>query len=79
MSERLEQLEIKVAYLEQANAELSDIVYRQKLELDALRERLVGLVGRMEAAQAAPWPAHRRGRETAALLSAAARSRNASR
>lgn len=54
MSDRLEQLEIKVAYLEQANAELSDMVYRQKLELDALREQLVGLVGRMEAAQAAP-------------------------
>lgn len=54
MSERLEQLEIKMAYLEQANAELSDVVYRQKLEIDALREQLAALVGRFEAAQSAP-------------------------
>lgn len=52
MNERLEQVEIKVAYLEQANAQLSDVVYRQKLEIDALREQLAVLMGRIEAAQA---------------------------
>lgn len=54
MNDRLEQVEIKVAYLEQANAELSDMVYRQKLEIDALREQLAALLGRIEAAQAQP-------------------------
>jgi uncharacterized coiled-coil protein SlyX len=52
MKERLEQVEIKVAYLEQANAELGDMVYRQKLEIDSLRQQMAVLLGRIEAAQA---------------------------
>ena len=36
----LERIEIKIAYLENANQELSDIVYRQQRELDALRAQL---------------------------------------
>jgi SlyX protein len=52
MSERLEQLEIKISYLEQANVELSDTVNKQRLELRALRDQLMVLAGRMEAAQA---------------------------
>lgn len=52
MSERLEQLEIKISYLEQANVELSDMVNRQRVELGALRDQLAVLAGRMEAAQA---------------------------
>ena len=52
MNERLDQVEIKLAYLEQANAELSDMVYKQKLEIDSLREQLGALLGRIEAAQA---------------------------
>jgi SlyX protein len=37
--ERIERLEFKVAHLEQALQELSDVLYRQQRELDALRER----------------------------------------
>ena len=51
MNARLDQLEIKVAYLEQANAQLSDVVYRQRQEIDALREQFAALTGRFEAAQ----------------------------
>jgi uncharacterized coiled-coil protein SlyX len=54
MEKRLEQLEIKVAFLEQANAELSDEVFRRRQEIDALREQLGTLKSRFEAAQAQP-------------------------
>ena len=37
--ERLEALEFKVAHLERALQELSDVLYRQQRELDALRDR----------------------------------------
>ena len=37
--DRVERLEFKVAHLEKAIQELSDVVYRQQRELDALRER----------------------------------------
>lgn len=37
--ERVETLEFKVAHLERALQELSDVLYRQQRELDALRER----------------------------------------
>ena len=45
---KFEQLELKIAYLEQANQELSDVVYRQQGELDALRDRLKLLAARIE-------------------------------
>jgi uncharacterized coiled-coil protein SlyX len=51
MSDRLEQIEFRMAYLEQANAQLSDTVYQQQLELKALRAELATLLQRMEAAQ----------------------------
>jgi SlyX protein len=51
MDQRIEQLEIKVAYLEQANAQLSDMVYRQRQELEALRTQLAGFAERIEAAR----------------------------
>lgn len=35
----VERLEFKMAHLEKAVQELSDVVYRQQRELDALRER----------------------------------------
>lgn len=54
MTERLDQIEIRIAYLEQANAQLSDTVYRQRLELEALRERLATLMSRLDAAQSSP-------------------------
>lgn len=39
MSERIDVLEFKVAHLERALQELSDVVYRQQCGLDALRDR----------------------------------------
>ena len=54
MNTSLEQIEIKIAYLERANAELSDVVYRQQQELEALRLRVAQLAGRFEAAQELP-------------------------
>ena len=39
MSERIDALEFKVAHLERALQALSDVVYRQQRELDALRDR----------------------------------------
>jgi len=50
MNGTLEQIEAKIAYLEQANAELSDVVYRQQRELDALRMLLTELAARMAPA-----------------------------
>ena len=46
--QKIEQLELKIAYLERANQELSDVVYRQQGELDALHERLKQLASRVE-------------------------------
>jgi uncharacterized coiled-coil protein SlyX len=47
----LEQIETKIAFLERANAELSDVVFRQHREIEALRARVDALVDRFEAAQ----------------------------
>lgn len=38
-----EELEIKLAFLEASNNELSDVVYRQQRELEALQQRLGSL------------------------------------
>jgi SlyX protein len=38
MSERIDALEFKVTHLERALQELSDVVYRQQREFDALRD-----------------------------------------
>ena len=54
MSDRLEQIETKIAFLEQANAQLSDVVYRQQQELETLREQLATLGDRLASAQSAP-------------------------
>jgi SlyX protein len=54
MNERLDKIEIRIAYLEQANSQLSDTVYRQQQEIDTLRTRLVALLGRLDSAQAQP-------------------------
>lgn len=51
MNEHLEQVEIRIAFLEQANSQLSDEVVRQGREIEALRERLAALAARLEAAQ----------------------------
>jgi SlyX protein len=44
-----ERIEMKIAYLERANNDLSDVVYRQQQELAALTERLAQLAGRLDA------------------------------
>jgi SlyX protein len=54
MTDRINELEIKLAYLEQANAELSGELFQQRRDLEALREQLATLIGRFEAAQSQP-------------------------
>jgi uncharacterized coiled-coil protein SlyX len=45
----VERLESKIAYLERANNELSDVVYRQHREIQALRARLDALAERFDS------------------------------
>jgi SlyX protein len=47
--ETVERLELKLAFLERANAELSDVVYRQHKELEALREGLRALAEKLDS------------------------------
>jgi SlyX protein len=47
----VERLELKLAFLERANAELSDVVYRQHKEIEALREGLRMLAGKLDERQ----------------------------
>jgi SlyX protein len=54
--ETLEQIEIKIAFLERANAELSDVVYELRKEIDSLQARLAGVTARMDAGQSAERP-----------------------
>lgn len=44
----LERLELKIAYLERANTELSDVVYAQQRQIDLLKTRLAELTSQME-------------------------------
>jgi uncharacterized coiled-coil protein SlyX len=50
-TEDLERIELKIAFLERANTELSDVVYRQQQEIESLRAQLAALIARLEAAQ----------------------------
>lgn len=50
-AQTLEQIETKIAFLERANAELSDVVFRQHREIEALRAQFAALAARVEAAQ----------------------------
>lgn len=52
--EVIERIELKIAYLERANNDLSEVVYRQQQQLDALRAELSVLNGKMEAAVTEP-------------------------
>jgi uncharacterized coiled-coil protein SlyX len=56
--ETVERLELKLAFLERANAELSDVVYRQHKELEALRDGLRALAEKLDSRQLAE-PARR--------------------
>jgi SlyX protein len=53
-AEIIERIELRIAYLERANNDLSEVVYRQQQELDALRAELVVLNGKLEAAMTEP-------------------------
>jgi uncharacterized coiled-coil protein SlyX len=50
-NQRLEQVETKIAFLERANVELSDVVVRQQREIETLRAQLGALAARVDAAQ----------------------------
>ncbi|HTB66595.1 MAG TPA: SlyX family protein [Steroidobacteraceae bacterium] len=51
--ETVERLELKLAFLERANAELSDVVYRQHKELEALREGFRALAEKLDSRSSA--------------------------
>lgn len=48
----IEQLEIKVAYLEEANSQMSEEIYQLRQQLEGLRQKIDTLTGRFEAAAA---------------------------
>jgi SlyX protein len=50
MQEALERVELKIAFLERANSELSDVVYRQQQELERLAARVRELSERLSSA-----------------------------
>jgi SlyX protein len=45
--EAIERLEMKIAFLERANNELSDVVYRQQREIQGLNAKFESLVERV--------------------------------
>jgi uncharacterized coiled-coil protein SlyX len=49
----LEQLQTKIAYLERANADLSDMIFRQHQDIKALEDKLKELSQRLNAALSA--------------------------
>jgi uncharacterized coiled-coil protein SlyX len=54
--ETLEQIQTKIAFLERASAELSDVVFRQHKEIQALETKLQALVDRLSGAQSDDGP-----------------------
>jgi uncharacterized coiled-coil protein SlyX len=49
--EALEQIQTKIAFLERATSELSDVVFRQHGEIQALEAKFNAVVDRLSAAQ----------------------------
>jgi len=47
----LEQIETKISFLERANSELSEVVFRQHREIETLRAQIAGLAARIDAVQ----------------------------
>jgi uncharacterized coiled-coil protein SlyX len=50
-SEALEQIQSKIAFLERANTELSDVVFRLQQEIQALAARLKEVSARLQTVQ----------------------------
>ena len=50
--ESIERLELKISFLERANQELSDVVYRQQQEIEELRTKLTALAARVDSMKA---------------------------
>lgn len=48
-SETIERLETKLAYLERATTELSDVVFRQQQDIALLNEKVLALSSRFDA------------------------------
>ena len=48
-ADALETLQIKMAYLEHSNAELSDVVSRQQRDIESLRDQIAVLAVRLQA------------------------------
>jgi uncharacterized coiled-coil protein SlyX len=53
-AEALEQIETKIAFLEHANAELSDVVTRQQRDIEVLRDQIAALAARIRESDATP-------------------------
>jgi len=51
-----ERIEMKMAFLERANQELSDVVYRQEQEIQKLALQVAALANRMESMRSEPQP-----------------------
>jgi SlyX protein len=67
MTDRLEAIEIKLAHLERAVAEISDVVARQQKELDRAldrNQRLMEKIAAIESESAAPAPPRTRSHRT---------------
>jgi uncharacterized coiled-coil protein SlyX len=54
--ETLEQIQTKIAFLERASAELSDVVFRQHKEIQALEAKLKAVSDRLSSAQSGESP-----------------------
>ncbi len=54
----VERLELKLAFLERANTELSDVVYQQHKQIEELRAGLRALAEKLDSRQS-PEPARR--------------------
>lgn len=46
----IERIDLRIAYLERANNDLSEVVYRQQQEIDTLRAQLAALSGKLDSA-----------------------------
>lgn len=51
-NEALERIELKIAFLERANNDLSDVVYRQQQELTTLGEKVAALAEKLDSVKA---------------------------